>query len=138
MLGEAGGSFRRSGQRAANEHASDLLAVVAGGVQVALWPKRFGDATTDVLERLRMSGFTPNSVRIASVATTGVGPTPVRARVPPVQTPSVSTVTVAATPTRAKSPWRRLISRNALPVRGGIAGSLTSTSSSSGSAAVVR
>src|SRR2546427_7560900 len=63
---------------------------------------------------------------------------PVSASALAVHTPDSSRVTVAATPTRAKSPWRRLISMKALPVRGDITGSRTSTSSSAGAAAVDR
>src|SRR5262249_27187066 len=83
-------------------------------------------------------GRPPTSARAASRARTGVGPTPVSATLHAVHTPASSTVTVVATPTRAKSPCRRLTSRKALPVRRGIEGSFTSTSSSVGSAAVVR
>src|SRR5262249_42940468 len=83
-------------------------------------------------------GRLPTSARTASRARTGVGPTPVSATLQAVQTPPSSRVSVVATPTSAKSPWRRLTSRKALPVRRGVAGSLTSTSSSVGSAAVVR
>src|SRR5947207_492061 len=84
------------------------------------------------------ASLAPTRARAASRATTGVGPTPVSAIAPAVQTPASSIVSVTATPTRAKSPWRRLTSRNALPVRGGVTGRRTSTRSSSGAAAVVR
>src|SRR5262249_42875461 len=83
-------------------------------------------------------GRLPTSSRTASRARTGVGPTPVSATLHAVHTPASSRVSVVATPTSAKSPWRRLTSRKALPVRRGVTGSLTSTSSSVGSAAVVR
>jgi hypothetical protein len=55
------------------------------------------------------------------------------------QRPSASSPITAAMPTSAKSPWRRATSTNAVPVRAvGMGGISSSTSSSSGSCAVVK